>query len=63
MNSFNFNSIPKIDLCTLPTPIQYLKRLTEYLKSVNVYIKRDDLTGVAFGEIKIVNWNFYLQMP
>ncbi|HUU78213.1 MAG TPA: D-cysteine desulfhydrase family protein [candidate division Zixibacteria bacterium] len=60
MNSFNFNSIPKIDLCTLPTPIQYLKRLSEHLKSVNVYIKRDDLTGVAFGGNKNRKLEFLL---
>lgn len=49
MNNFNLDSIPQIPFCCFPTPISYLKRLSEYLEGPNVYIKRDDLTGIAFG--------------
>ena len=47
--SFNVTEIPKIDLCLLPTPIEPLYQLSEYLKGPQIYMKRDDLTGVAFG--------------
>jgi D-cysteine desulfhydrase family pyridoxal phosphate-dependent enzyme len=47
--SFTIKEIPKIDLCLLPTPIVPLNRLSEYLKGPQIYMKRDDLTGVAFG--------------
>ena len=47
--SFNFDKISKIDLCLLPTPIVPLKRLSGYLKGPKIYMKRDDLTGIAFG--------------
>ena len=47
--SFNIDKIPKIDLCLLPTPIIALNRLSNYLGGPQIYMKRDDLTGVAFG--------------
>lgn len=47
--SFNLDDIPKIDLCLLPTPIIPLNRLSDYLGGPRIYMKRDDLTGVAFG--------------
>ena len=47
--SFNLDDIPKIDLCLLPTPIIPLNRLSNYLEGPRIYMKRDDLTGIAFG--------------
>ncbi len=47
--SFNLYDIPKINLCLLPTPIVALNRLSDYLEGPQIYMKRDDLTGVAFG--------------
>lgn len=48
--SFNIEQIPKLPLCILPTPIIPLKNLSDSLaKSVEIYVKRDDLTGLAFG--------------
>ena len=46
---FHLEKVPKIDLCLLPTPIVPLKRLSEHLEGPQIYMKRDDLTGVAFG--------------
>lgn len=40
---------PRIRLATLPTPLQFAPRLTEVLAGPRIYIKRDDLTGLAFG--------------
>lgn len=33
----------------LPTPIEHLPRLTEYLGGPQLFVKRDDQTGLAFG--------------
>jgi L-cysteate sulfo-lyase len=43
------NSLPRIRLANLPTPLQELPNLTKALKGPRIYVKRDDLTGLAFG--------------
>jgi D-cysteine desulfhydrase family pyridoxal phosphate-dependent enzyme len=42
-------SIPRIRFANLPTPIQALPRLSSKLGGPNLLVKRDDLTGLAFG--------------
>lgn len=44
-----FNSLPRVRLASLPTPIQFLPNLTEKLGGPKIWVKRDDLTGLAFG--------------
>jgi L-cysteate sulfo-lyase len=44
-----FSEFPRANIATLPTPIQFLKNLTETLDGPEIWIKRDDLTGLAFG--------------
>ena len=44
--------IPRIRFAHLPTPIEAMPRLTEILKSLQLLVKRDDLTGLAFGSNK-----------
>lgn len=39
----------RLPLCHLPTPIEPLPRLSALLKGSELYIKRDDLTGLAEG--------------
>jgi D-cysteine desulfhydrase family pyridoxal phosphate-dependent enzyme len=39
----------KVDLIHLPTPLQKLDNLTAELGGPDIYMKRDDLTGLAFG--------------
>ena len=60
MNSFSFENINRLKFCALPTPIQYLERLSNSIGDVSVYIKRDDLTGVAFGGNKNRKLEFLL---
>jgi D-cysteine desulfhydrase family pyridoxal phosphate-dependent enzyme len=43
------NQIPKQELIFKPTPIQKLENLSLCLDGPIIYMKRDDLTGVAFG--------------
>ncbi|MBT3338171.1 MAG: D-cysteine desulfhydrase family protein [Anaerolineae bacterium] len=39
---------PRLNFAHLPTPIEHLSRLSEHL-SAQLYVKRDDQTGLAFG--------------
>lgn len=40
---------PRLNFAHLPTPIEFLPRLTEHLGGAQIYVKRDDQTGLAFG--------------
>jgi len=42
-------SFPRADLIHRPTPMRKLERLTAELGGPEIWIKRDDLTGLAFG--------------
>lgn len=42
-------TIPRIKIALLPTPVENLPRLSAELGGPSIYIKRDDLTGLAFG--------------
>jgi D-cysteine desulfhydrase family pyridoxal phosphate-dependent enzyme len=52
---------PKQDLIHLPTPFKKLEDLTQELGGPNIYIKRDDLTGLAFGGNKSRKLEFIMQ--
>ncbi|MCC6146760.1 MAG: D-cysteine desulfhydrase family protein [Anaerolineaceae bacterium] len=41
--------IPRIRFANLPTPIEPMQRLSSFLGGPKLWIKRDDLTGLAFG--------------
>lgn len=53
-------SIPRIKFAHLPTPIEALPRLTAELGGPNLLVKRDDLTGLAFGGNKIRKLEYLL---
>jgi D-cysteine desulfhydrase family pyridoxal phosphate-dependent enzyme len=42
-------TIPRLQFAHLPTPIEPLPRLTSLLGGPSLLVKRDDLTGLAFG--------------
>ena len=50
---------PRIDLARLPTPVQPLRRLGQEL-GVELYVKRDDLTGAALSGNKIRKLEFVM---
>ena len=52
---------PKKNLIPLPTPLQKLENLSRAFEGPNIYIKRDDLTGVAFGGNKSRKLEFIIQ--
>ena len=53
------SSFPRLSLGTFPTPIQRLDRISQLL-NVNVYVKRDDLTGLGLGGNKIRKLEYLL---
>ena len=52
---------PKLNLIHLPTPFIKLENLTKELGGPNIYIKRDDMTGLAFGGNKSRKLEFIMQ--
>lgn len=43
------STFPRVSLAHLPTPLEYLPRLSEHLGGPDIYVKRDDCTGLATG--------------
>ncbi len=43
------DDFPKVSLAHLPTPLEHLPRLSKHLGGPNIYVKRDDCTGLATG--------------
>lgn len=52
--------IPRIHLAHLPTPIEPLPRLSAFLQGPDIYIKRDDQTGLALGGNKTRKLEFLM---
>ena len=40
---------PRVSLAHLPTPLEHLPRLSQHLGGPQIYVKRDDCTGLATG--------------
>ena len=53
------NKVPKVDLANLPTPLEFLPNISKELE-INLYIKRDDCTGLAFGGNKTRHLEFIM---
>ncbi|MBE0520592.1 D-cysteine desulfhydrase family protein, partial [Candidatus Bathyarchaeota archaeon] len=50
--------LPRIKLANLPTPLEEMPRLSKLLGGPKIWIKRDDLTGLAFGGNKVRKLEF-----
>ena len=50
----------RIKLGHFPTPIEYLNNITKYLDGPNIFIKRDDCTGLATGGNKTRKLEFLI---
>ncbi len=51
---------PRSGLCHLPTPLERMPNLSRKLGGVNLFIKRDDQTGLAFGGNKSRKLDFIM---
>lgn len=54
------NTFPRVPLSVLPTPLHELPRFSEALGGPHIFMKRDDLTGLAFGGNKTRMFEFLL---
>lgn len=52
--------LPRLSLANLPTPLEPLPRLTAAIGGPNLYVKREDLTGLAFGGNKTRQLEFVM---
>ena len=55
-----FYDFERIELAITPTPIEYLANITKALNGPQIYVKRDDLTGLALGGNKARQLEFYM---
>ena len=53
-------ALPRLSLASLPTPLEFCLRLTEALEGPRLWIKRDDLTGLATGGNKTRMFEYVL---
>jgi D-cysteine desulfhydrase len=58
-NEKRINYPPRLELARLPTPLETMNRLSEEL-DVELYVKRDDLTGLALSGNKVRKLEFVL---
>ena len=49
----NLAQFPRVKLCTAPTPLERLPNLSRLLGGPDIWIKRDDLTGMGGGGNKV----------
>jgi len=45
----HLSRFPRVSLAHLPTPLEHLPRLSEHLGGPQIWVKRDDCTGLATG--------------
>jgi D-cysteine desulfhydrase/L-cysteate sulfo-lyase len=53
------DSFPRAKLARTPTPLEAMPSLTKVLDGPTLYVKRDDMTGLAFGGNKARQLEFY----
>jgi len=55
-----FEGVERLTLSHLPTPLEYASRLTRALEGPEIWIKRDDLIGLALGGNKLRKLDFFM---
>jgi L-cysteate sulfo-lyase len=56
----HLSRFPRISLAHLPTPLEFLPRLSKHLGGPNIYVKRDDCTGLGGGGNKTRKLEFLM---
>ena len=51
---------PRVSLAHLPTPLEHLPRLSKHLGGPDIYVKRDDCTGLGTGGNKTRKLEFLM---
>ncbi len=52
------NTLPRVPLAILPTPLLPARRLSAVLNGPQIWFKRDDLTGFGMGGNKVRQLEF-----
>jgi len=55
-----FDQYPRVKLAATPTPIEAMPNLSKALAGPHLFVKRDDLTGLALGGNKARQLEFYM---
>ncbi|HZB55526.1 MAG TPA: pyridoxal-phosphate dependent enzyme, partial [Reyranella sp.] len=50
----------RVGLCTLPTPLEPMTRLSRHLAGPRLWVKREDCTGPGFGGNKLRKLDYVL---
>ena len=50
---------PRVRFAETPTPLELMPNLSKLLEGPDLYVKRDDLTGLAFGGNKVRQLEYY----
>lgn len=53
-------NFPRVSLCHQPTPIEEMRQLTTHMDGPNLWVKRDDCTGLATGGNKTRKLEFLM---
>lgn len=53
-------NLPRADLAVAPTPIEEMTNLANHFGKANLFIKRDDYTGLGMGGNKVRQLEYYL---
>ena len=56
----NLTKFPRVRITHAPTPLEFMPRLTEELGGPNLFVKRDDCTGLATGGNKTRKLEFLI---
>jgi L-cysteate sulfo-lyase len=56
----DLDTIERLALAVLPTPVQFCHRLTKHLGGPRIFVKRDDLTGAGGGGNKVRKLEYVL---
>ncbi len=57
---FPIDDLPRVSIAHLPTPIDYLPNLSRHLGGPEIFVKRDDQTGLATGGNKARKLEFLI---
>lgn len=56
----NLDTLPRVTLAHTPTPMEMMPNLGKQIGRSNLYIKRDDCTGLGMGGNKVRQLEFYI---
>lgn len=53
--------VEKVNTCFLPTPLHKLENISKDIKDYNIYMKRDDMTGIGLGGNKLRKLDYIIK--